>query len=305
MLVNERRYFPPVSVRSRLVLEVASELAGTADWPHKQARLKMRNQETDERVISLFASDCPETISEVASGEVQMAIINPGVVLALALRGTGPFKEPIPLRAITVLASYDQLGFAVTESSGLKSLEDIRDRRFPLKVALRGQRDHSVHLVVNEVLSAVGFSIDDIVAWGGKVHHHPGVRDIPDQIKRVERGEIDAIFDEGIGWANLALEAGMRFLPLEETVLQKLEAMGFRRGTIAKATGPKHFPSCPPMYRPWTSAASPSTPTPTRPTRSSRSFAVPWRHGRTAYRGIPEKAPCHWTACAVIRWRVR
>ena len=240
MLVNERRYFPPVTVRSRLVLEVASELAGTADWPHKQARLTMRNQETDEWVISLFASDCPETISEVASGEVQMAIINPGVVLALALRGTGPFKEPIPLRAITVLASYDQLGFAVTESSGLTSLEDIRDRRFPLKISLRGQRDHSVHLVVDEVLSTVGFSIDDIVSWGGQVHHHPGVMDILDQVKGVERGEIDAIFDEGVGpWANKALDAGMRFLPLEEALLQKLEATGFRRGTMEKARYPK------------------------------------------------------------------
>ena len=239
-MVSERRYFPPVTVRSRLLLELTSELAGMPDWPHKQVRLQMRNQETDEWVISLYASDCPDAISEVASGEVQVAIINPSEVLTLAVKGTGPFKEPIPLRAITVLGSYDQLEFAVTESSGLRSLEDIRERRFPLKVALRGQRDHSVHLVVNEVLAAVGFSIDDIVSWGGQVHYHLGVTEILDSVKGVERGEIDAIFDEGIGvWTNKALDAGMRVLPLEEALLQKLEATGFRRGTMEKARYPK------------------------------------------------------------------
>jgi TRAP-type uncharacterized transport system substrate-binding protein len=64
--------------------------------------------------------------------------------------------------------------------------------------------------------------------------------DRPNRIGAVERGEIDALFDEALnGWANTALELGMRFLPLEEPVLQKLEALGFRRAAISRAAYPK------------------------------------------------------------------
>ena len=236
----ERRFFPPVTVRSRLVLEVASELASMGDWPHKQVRLTMRDQVVDAWGPTFFASDSPDAISEVARGEVQLAIVNPGAVLTLASRGTGPFKEPVPLCAITVIHSFDQLAFAVSESSGISSLEEIRDRRIPLRVSLRGQQDHSIHLVTKEVLSTVGFSIEDIVSWGGQLSYHPGVQDILGRVDEVERGRLDAIFDEGVNaWANRALEVGMRFLPLEEGVLSKLEAIGFERGTMSKQLYPR------------------------------------------------------------------
>ena len=235
----EQRLFPPVTVRSRLMLEIASELSGTPDWPYKQTRLQMRDQVSDTWSFSLFASDSPEAIEEVGRGDAQVAIVNPGAILALAQFGSGPFQEPFDLRAITVIASYDQLAFAVTDKSGLKSLEDIRDQRYPLKVSLRGQRDHSVHLVVNEVLSAVGFSVDDLLSWGGKVVHHPGVNDILDKVDEAARGEIDAIFDEGVGaWANKALDAGMHILPLDESLILEMEALGFQRGTMTRQEYP-------------------------------------------------------------------
>ena len=74
-----------------------------------------------------------------------------------------------------MIPSPDQLAFAVTERTGLKSLHDIRDRRFPLRVSIRGQMDHSLHLVVKEVLSAAGFSLDDVVSWGGQIRYDAGL----------------------------------------------------------------------------------------------------------------------------------
>src|SRR4030095_6603780 len=41
--------------------------------------------------------------------------------------------------------------------------QTIREWRFPLRISIRGQMDHSLHLVVKEVLSAAGFSLDDVV----------------------------------------------------------------------------------------------------------------------------------------------
>lgn len=227
------------TIRSRLVLEVASELVDQTGWPYRQARVSLRAQGADDWPVALFASDGPAAIEEVARGAVQLAISNPAGYLALAARGTGPYKTPIPLRAITVIPSPDQLAFAVSEKSGIKSLAEIRERRFPLRVSLRGQRDHALHPIVNEVLAAAGFSLDDILSWGGQVRYDPGLPRKNNRLDAVARGEVDMVIDEGVrGWINLAAASGMRVLPLEESLLGKLEALGLRRAVIPRERYP-------------------------------------------------------------------
>jgi len=160
--------------------------------------------------------------------------------LALAVRGTGPFKAPIPLRAITVIPSPDQLAFAVTEKTGVDSLHEIRERRLPLRVSLRGQKDHALHPVVSEVLSAAGFSLGDIVSWGGEIRYDDGLPMRDSRMGAMQRGEVDMIVDEAVrGWANAGLEAGMRILPLDDFMLTKLEALGFRRAVMPVSRYPK------------------------------------------------------------------
>jgi hypothetical protein len=190
--------------------------------------------------VTFFGSDGPEAIAEVARGEVQVAIINPAGLLPLAVRGTGPFKTPIPLRAITVIPSPDQLALAVSEKTGLQSVREIRERRYPLRVSMRGQMDHSLHVVVDEVLSAAGFSLADIVSWGGQVRYDPGLPNNPNRLGAAQRGEVDMIIDEAVrSWVNDAAGSGMRILPLDETMLTRLENIGFRRGLIPKERYPK------------------------------------------------------------------
>ena len=235
-----RRRINPVTIRARLILEMASELVGTPGWEYPQVWLTLRESTPETQGVSFLGYDGPSAIRQVARGELQMAVINPSTILNLAVRGTGPFKEPIPLRAITVIPDYDQMGFAVAESTGLHSLEEVRERRFPLRVSLRGRRDHALHLMTEEVLAAAGFSLEDIMAWGGQVHYDGGIPTPTHRVGAVERGERDAIFDEAIVvWADRAAEIGMRFLPLDEPLLGKLEALGFRRGTIEKSRYPK------------------------------------------------------------------
>jgi hypothetical protein len=228
------------TIRSRLVLEVASEMVDQPDWPNRQARVSLRVQGAEHWPVNMMASDGPAAIDLVARGELQLAISNPAMYLALAERGTGPFKTPIPLRAITIIPSPDQLAFAVTESTGLKSLHEIRERRYPLRVSMRGQKDHALHPVVHEVLKTAGFCLDDIVSWGGQVRYDDGLPMKSNRFGAMERGEIDMIIDEAVrGWVNAALEAGMRVLPLDEPMLGKLEALGLRQGVMPKARYPK------------------------------------------------------------------
>ena len=233
---TKRRTIGRDTIRSHLVLEVASELVDRTEWPYRQARITLREQGGEVWPVCLFGCDTPAAIDQVARGEVQVAIINPAGPLALALRGRGPFSSPIPVRAITVIPSPDQLAFAVSERTGLKSLHDIRERRFPLRVSMRGQMDHSLHLVVKEVLSAAGFSLDDVVSWGGQVRYDAGLPNSPTRLGAVQRGEVDMIIDEAVrSWMDAATESEMNVLPLDEPLLERLEGLGFRRAVIAKA----------------------------------------------------------------------
>jgi len=237
---QQRTHARPVTTRSRLVLELASELVGLEEWQDKQIKLYLRQQGEPRSNLCFFASDAPSGIEEVIRGDADLGIINPVEPLTLAYRGKGPYKSPSPLRIITTIPSADQLGFAVTEKTGLNSLADIRERRFPLKVSLRGQRAHSLQSMVEHTLEAYGFSLDDIRSWGGEVRYDPGLPDAPNRIGAVERGEVNAIFDEAVNvWGDMALDQKMRFLALEEPILKKLEALGYRRAPITKAAAPK------------------------------------------------------------------
>src|SRR4051812_25198110 len=100
-------------MRSRLMLEVASELVARSDWPDQQVEIHFRPQGGNEWKIRFFASDAPNSIDAVVNGEADFAICNPGGVLAMALKGAPPFKAPIPVRAIMVLPQFDQLTFGV------------------------------------------------------------------------------------------------------------------------------------------------------------------------------------------------
>ncbi|HEX9879970.1 MAG TPA: TAXI family TRAP transporter solute-binding subunit [Candidatus Binatia bacterium] len=235
-----RTHARPVTTRSRFVLEIASELVGIEEWKHKQAKLSMREQGAAEWAVTFFGSDAPSGIDAVANGEADVGIINPVEPLTMAYRGTGPFKKAVPFRVITIIPSADQLGFAVTDKTGLNSLADIREKRFPLRVSLRGQRDHSVQFMVEHTLAAYGFTVDDIRSWGGQVRYDRGLPDAPNRIGAVEKGEVDAIFDEAVNvWGDMALDLHMRFLTIEEPILKKLEEAGFRRGLITKVAAPK------------------------------------------------------------------
>jgi TRAP-type uncharacterized transport system substrate-binding protein len=223
------------------MLEVASELVGMDGWSDRHAQVFVGEGRADSWRLRLMGSSLPEHIDQVARGEIHIATLNPAAPLTLAYRGTGPFREPLPIRVITTLPSLDLVGFAVSERTGLTSLTQIAERRFPLRLSLR-RADDSTTWTVRQVVAAAGFTLEDLVAWGGQVRYDGVLPEVSSRWGAVQRGEVDALFDEAIPrWADLVPAAGMRLLPLEDSLLRKLEAIGFRRGVIPRA----HFPGLP------------------------------------------------------------
>ena len=227
------------TVRSRLMLEVASELVGRADWPDRQARIDLRPQGPGAFPLRLFASDGPDAVVEVLDGTTTFAILNPATALRSAERRAGGDDD---LAVVTTVPSYDQMGFAVRADLGLGRLDDLAEVRPALRVSLRAQRNHAVHLVVDDVLAAVGTSLDDLVAWGGSVQYVEGIPHRGDRAATMAAGEFDAVFDEGIyNWTPHATEAGLRFLDLGDEALERLAAQGYRRSWLRR----ERFPDLP------------------------------------------------------------
>src|SRR6476620_5728610 len=224
----------PNVTRSRLVLEIASEMAGSAASDvvpaYVQPRVVLRHGKGGKTATFLGVSTA-EGIFAVARREIDLAIINPATVLSVALRGKGIFKEPMPVRAVAVIPSWDQFVFAVRPETGLSSVEEIARRKPNLRILMRGAQDHTLHHMFDDVAAAAGFSRDDIARWGGEVRKTGSVPwPHTETFKALISGDVDAIFDEATTyWVPQALEAGIIILPLAEATVATLEMMGYRR----------------------------------------------------------------------------
>lgn len=207
-------------------------------------KLSLTPKLNDRKGIALsFITGGFDAIRAVAAGEFSLAWVNPSVQLTMAYRGKGPFPKRLALRALAVFPSYDVMGFAVRESTGITSFAQIKKERFPLKVSVRrtdkaARKDDSTMFTVAEVLGAAGFTLEDIRRWGGEIHPTTRPTD-PARRAGIESGAIDAVFDEGIkSWARTALENGFRFLPVEGSVLKHMKALGYRPARMTKAGFP-------------------------------------------------------------------
>jgi TRAP-type uncharacterized transport system substrate-binding protein len=223
------------------MLQIASELVSEGDFSSIQAKVLLTGQGAPDWKLSLYATGTFDGVDASVSGEANLATIYPSAGLMLAYKGIGPFDRPQPVRTIAVIPSLDQFVFAVRPETGLTTFEEIGARRFPLTVSLRGQRNHCLNLVINDIAAAAGFSLDDVRAWGGETRYEALVPwTDSEKFKALVRGDIDAIFDEAAYvWVDAALDAGMTILPLAETTVRKLEALGYRRNYLRKSAFPK------------------------------------------------------------------
>jgi hypothetical protein len=231
----------PTNLRPLLFLDVAREMMLNPDWSHRAVSVVMESHTGPGR-FSFYGANHPDVIEDVHARRVDVSTLNPAALLTMAHRGVGAFESPREVATIAVLPHDDRLGFAVSDRLGFTSLEDIAAARYPLRVSVRGSIDACTPIMVDVVLRAHGFSLDDLKAWGGEIRSDQPMPNHPSRIGRLAAGEIDAIFDEGVVmWADQIAAAGARFLPLSPGHLESLEAQGFRRGLIEKS----RYPSLP------------------------------------------------------------
>jgi len=164
---------------------------------------------------------------------------NPVGLSAMAYLGRGFYKKKIPLRAIGVFPTWDRLIFAVRKDTAIASLEEIKQRKYPLRISTRRRGKLQTTLyAIEEVLKAYGMSLRDIERWGGKAMEAPSPSS-EERKQAIRTGSADAVFDEGVkSWGALALDSGMRFLPINDAAKRHMSKIGFPSAMLTR----EHYP---------------------------------------------------------------
>ena len=179
-----------------------------------------------------MATGSPLLAYDVARGELDLSIMNPSALLTQAYRGSGLFSEALSVRAIANYPSWDRFVLAVHPRTGLRSLAEFKDRRFPLRLSTRQDPAHATRILTDQLFAQYSLTLADIESRGGSLQlvTRPGEKS---RLDGMRDGSIDAVFDEGIGtWIETALETGFNLITIEEAVLFQMEAIGWRRVVI-------------------------------------------------------------------------
>jgi TRAP-type uncharacterized transport system substrate-binding protein len=221
------------------MLELATGLARWNSGAAQQVSIALDDRSSGTR-LSLNSDSSCQSLTAVIAGAVDIAIVNPAAALMQAARGIGPFNAPQPLRTIAVLPSQDSLVFAVRAEVLGETVETLAGARVPLRVSVRGKREHCIHQILEDILSRVSWGYGDISASGGQIVAEGGIPEPGgERLRRFANREIDAIFDEGVDeWLEAAVAAGGKIIGFAESTVEALERVGYRRSWLRKSRHP-------------------------------------------------------------------
>ncbi|MBS1675841.1 MAG: hypothetical protein JST08_00505 [Actinobacteria bacterium] len=166
-------------------------------------------------------------LEALGRAEVDVAVVTPSAIAALATRGLGPFAgRSYPfLRAIGELPHPDRLLLAIRRDLGVESVEDLRERQLPLRLATSTAAGGSFAGYAAEwLLDAAGIPLAAIREWGGEVIDH----DAPFAcIAELEAGNADAVLHEAVmtpWWQTVAAKVPLSFISFAPELLARAEA---------------------------------------------------------------------------------
>ena len=65
-------FITPLTIRPRLIFEVASEMMGSSTWPYCEARVELRSQAGQPEVFRLYGANHPNSLNEMAEGRLDI-----------------------------------------------------------------------------------------------------------------------------------------------------------------------------------------------------------------------------------------
>ncbi len=180
-----------------------------------------------------WGGEAPKVVSE---GLVDMSMSVPAAWVASAPKGQGIYngKKVENICSIATMPQTDWVLLAIDKKFGIKTFEDLRQKRPPLRIATGpDDGDHTVGYAVQRVMEAAGIDRTTLESWGGAYLEE----DRPDRvINLLTNPGADAVFFEAVMtpfWRKAAEERDFNFIPIETEVLDKVEReFGLTRATM-------------------------------------------------------------------------
>ena len=166
-----------------------------------------------------------EALDAVHDGEVQLTLATPAGLLRKALTGEEDIFPRVMtnLRALAVLPQNDRMVLAIDPKFGIKSFEELRQKKPALRIATSTHDGTSfIGFVAAKYMDAHGISEQTLESWGGSYVTHYR----PEQALFLARdGKVDAVLQEAImtpWWADVIEGRGFIPLPAEPGALEAL-----------------------------------------------------------------------------------
>jgi TRAP-type uncharacterized transport system substrate-binding protein len=223
--------------RTLMLWEIGLHIAGDPNTPYYGPRdmcIAVGSGSNENfRPWLRMSTGSPILAHAVCRNELEAAMINPSGLLTQAYRGTGIFPQALPVRILAVYPSLDHFVYLIHPRTGLKSLGEIKEKKYPLRLSIREDATHSTRVLVDQTLAAYGMSLKDIESWGGSFQLNGGPGD-QRRLDALQAGTVDAVFDEGLPlWFDSALATGMKPVTLDNFAFKILvDDLGWRKYTI-------------------------------------------------------------------------
>lgn len=156
-----------------------------------------------------------------------------GTETQLAMAGEWPYEEEMPgLRALVGHLDTYWYAFAIRADTGITSMEELKEKEFPLRLAVLTPGSSGDWLTQN-FLSAHGMSYDDIKEWGGSVSHLSFAA-AADAVRDGRAHAFGQLATPGHPtWTELAATADINFIPISDEAMEWFkEEYGYVEGFI-------------------------------------------------------------------------
>ncbi len=167
-----------------------------------------------------------DSVRAVHRGQVDVAVTTPTTAMAMAMRGEGLFAgEPCSdLRALAVIPQRDVLVLSVGKEHGIRTFEELRQKRSPLKIATSPDDGMNyLGYIARRFMEAAGIPEETLKSWGGS--YVDAMR--PEIVLEFFReGLVDGVIMEAImapWWRQLVEKREVVFLSAPEETLQLME----------------------------------------------------------------------------------
>jgi TRAP transporter TAXI family solute receptor len=165
-----------------------------------------------ESDVTAIPSVPAENPVRVSIGDVPMALSEVTSVLE-AEKGLEPYDQEYENIRVIGAVCENPLQFVITESSGINSFDDLKEKQFPLRVSYHSQQ--SLHEKSLEALfEGTGFTTEDIESWGGRIFYIGW----GESCSMIKDGNLDAFGGPGIvphsSTMELATSRDIKLLPV-------------------------------------------------------------------------------------------